>query len=133
MSSDILIVDDDQDNREMLSRLVRRTGCEVRTAVNGRDALESIDRSTPDLIVLDLMMPEVDGFEVVAQLQQRGLAKQIPIMVLTSKDLTEDDRRRLNGHVRSISTKAATSRDELLQKINAYLSICTSVPEEVAT
>ena len=88
----ILIVDDDENNRHMLASLVAKTGCVVKEARDGREALASIADRIPELILLDLMMPVMDGFEVVAELNRQGLTGRIPIVVLTAKDLTQDDR-----------------------------------------
>ncbi len=118
----ILIVDDDPGNREMLARLVTKTGYDVVEASNGREAMSCIAERKPVLILLDLMMPVMDGFEVVAELNRQGLAGQIPIVVVTAKDLTHDDRARLEGHVQKIRNKVGISRDELLQEIKTYLA-----------
>lgn len=120
----ILIVDDDPSNREMLAKLVKKTGCDVREACNGQEALDCIADHKPDLVLLDLMMPVMDGFEVVAELNRQGLTSQIPIVVVTAKDLTHADRARLEGQVRHIRNKVGISRDELLREINTYLTHC---------
>jgi PAS domain S-box-containing protein len=123
----VLIVEDDLNNRKMLAKLVKKTGCDVREASNGREALAFIADRKPDLILLDLMMPVMDGFDVVAELNRQGLTGQIPIVVLTAKDLTQDDRARLEGQVRQIRNKVGISRDELLHEIKAYLTHCVQV------
>ncbi len=118
----ILIVDDDLNNRRMLESLVKKTGYEVREAGNGREALASIAECAPDLILLDLMMPVMDGFEVVAELKRRGLTQQVPVVVLTAKDLTKAERAQLEAQVRQIHNKVGISRDELLKEIKSYLT-----------
>jgi PAS domain S-box-containing protein len=120
----VLVVDDDPSNREMMAKLVKKTGCDVREASNGQEALDCIVDRKPDLVLLDLMMPVMDGFEVVAELNRQGLTGQIPIVVITAKDLTHDDRARLEGQVRHIRNKAGISRDDLLQEIKSYLTHC---------
>ena len=117
----ILIVDDDENNRTMLVSLAEKTGCQVRQATNGREALDAIAKRIPDVILLDLMMPVMDGFEVIAELNRQGLTSRISIVVLTAKDLTREDNRRLEGQVDQIRNKLGISRDELLREIYACL------------
>ncbi len=76
----------------------------------------------PELIVLDLMMPEMDGFEFVAALKQNAAQNHIPVVVLTARDLTEEDRRRLNGRVQRIIAKGVLRSDELLDEIRRALA-----------
>ena len=93
----------------------------MRQATNGREALDAIAERIPDVILLDLMMPVMDGFEVIAELNRQGLTSQISIVVLTAKDLTREDNRRLEGQVDQIRNKVGISRDELLREIYACL------------
>ena len=76
----------------------------------------------PDVIVLDLMMPEMDGFEFLAELRGRPEGRDIPVIVLTAKDLTDDDRRRLNGGVERIVIKRGFERGELLRELGQTLA-----------
>lgn len=122
-TSEILIVDDDANNRQMLASLAAKTGCPIREAKNGREAMECIAERLPGLILLDLMMPEMDGFEFVTELHRRGLSGKIPVIVLTAKDLTQDDRSRLQGRVNNIRNKTGLSRDVLFQEIKDYLEL----------
>lgn len=122
-SSEILIVDDDANNRRMLASLAARTGCPIREATNGREALECVERRLPGLILLDLMMPEMNGFDFVSELSHRGLSGKIPVIVLTAKDLTQNDRTRLHGHVKNIRNKTGLSRDVLFSEIKDYLEL----------
>ena len=84
----LLIVDDEDNLRSMLSAALRHNGFEITTATNGREALEMVAESAPDLIVLDVMMPEVDGFEVCRRL--RADNNNTPVLFLTARDGTED-------------------------------------------
>jgi PAS domain S-box-containing protein len=124
----VLIVDDDKDSRDLLVKLVEKTPCDIQTAENGRLAMEYIARRKPDLIFLDLMMPEMDGFEVVAELGRQGLTKTIPIIVLTAKELSREDIDRLQGSVTNIRTKSGLSRDDLFREISGLLERCSSNP-----
>ena len=88
-------------------------------AGNGRVALDSLAAKPAEIILLDLMMPEMDGFEFLDELRRRPEWRRIPVVVITSKDLTEEDRRRLNGGVARIIQKGTLSFDELLGTIRS--------------
>ncbi len=117
----VLVVEDDPASREMLVRLLENASCQVQIANNGIEALQQLSKHVPDLILLDLMMPEMDGFEVVAAMQNNERWRAIPVVVITAKDLTEEDRARLNGHVARIFRKGTIARDELLLELGALL------------
>jgi CheY-like chemotaxis protein len=89
----------------------------VDEAEHGRAALERLAVATPGIILLDLMMPEMDGFEFLQALRQREAWRGIPVIVLTAKDLTAEDRQRLNGLVARIVQKGGASRDDLLHQV----------------
>jgi CheY-like chemotaxis protein len=105
----------------LLRRMLYQEGWTVSEAKNGRVALERIAEHRPVLILLDLMMPEMDGFEFVAELRQHEEWHTIPIVILTAKDLTPEDRLRLNGSVERILQKGAYRREELLQEVRALV------------
>jgi CheY-like chemotaxis protein len=88
-------------------------------AKDGREALTVVRRSRPDLIFLDLMMPEMDGFQFVEELRANPDWRSIPVVVVTAKELTQEDRDRLSGNVRSILQKGALSNEELAREIRA--------------
>jgi adenylate cyclase len=114
----ILVVDDNEDNRYTLTRRLRRQGYEnVAVATNGREALNLIGRRPFDLILLDIMMPEMDGFEFLAELRKDRALHDIPVIVLTAAELSEDSHRRLNGGVERVLQKAALNREELLAEL----------------
>ena len=93
-------------------------------AENGRAALQRLAERTPTLIILDLMMPEMDGFDFILELRKTPAWRSIPVVVLTAKDVTEDDRRRLNGSVAKILRKAAYRREELLLEVREQVKAC---------
>ena len=93
----------------------------MREAENGRVALRARARRVPDLILLDLMMPEMDGFEFIAELRKSESWRKIPVVVLTAKDITDEDQRRLNGHVRGVLHKGSFSREELSLELRRAL------------
>lgn len=115
--SAVLIVEDDRVTRELVHRTLSKGGWEIWEAANGRSALNLISSQTPDLILLDLMMPEMDGFQFVAALRQNPAWQTIPVIVMTAKDLSRDERSQLNGDVAQVLQKGLYDRQELLQQI----------------
>jgi signal transduction histidine kinase/DNA-binding response OmpR family regulator len=113
----VLVVDDNEEVRAMLRRALEKEGWGVDEAENGRVALERIEAREPALILLDLMMPVMDGFEFVMEMRHRGAAAAIPIVVVTAKDLTDEDRERLNGDVAALVQKGGSNRDDFLAEI----------------
>ena len=120
----VLVVEDDPDTQEVLRRLLEKEGCQVIAAENGRVALERLAESQPRLILLDLMMPQMDGFQFIERVRQNENWRTIPIVVVTAKDLTKEDRLRLNGYVLEIIRKNACPRDELLAEVRALVKSC---------
>ncbi len=118
----VLVIEDDAAMRDMLRRTLEKDGWQVAEAENGRVGLERLNGHVPSLILLDLMMPEMDGFEFMDALRQRKDDQCIPVIVITAKDLTEEDRRRLNGGVERILQKGATSQSEVLELVRALLT-----------
>jgi CheY-like chemotaxis protein/nitrogen-specific signal transduction histidine kinase len=126
----VLVVEDDSMTRNMLRKLLKRQGWDVTEAENGRVALERVAGDKPGLSLLDLMMPEMDGFTFLSELRKRDEGRSIPIIVITAKDLSPEDRSRLNGYVEKILLKGSHSREELLGEVRKFLAIC--VPQIVA-
>ena len=117
-----LVIEDDAPMREMLRRTLEKEGWQVAEAQNGKVALEKMDSVSPVLVLLDLMMPEMDGFEFMDALRQRGKSRHVAVIVITAKDLTAEDRRRLNGGVERIIQKGATRQGEVLEMVRALLA-----------
>ena len=122
----ILVVEDDQLQREHMVQALNLAGWAVHEAGNGREALKSLDAERPAVILLDLIMPEMDGFEFLDELRKRPEGMSIPVIVVTAKDLDDDDRRRLTGSVAQVLHKGSLSKDELLARILA--DVCSHVP-----
>jgi PAS domain S-box-containing protein len=118
----VLVVEDDDDARSVLRRALEREGWGVVEAQNGRVALERLDRALPGLVLLDLMMPEMDGFEFLEAFRQREGCEVIPVVVITGKELSDDERGRLNGGVERIVQKGAYGRDELLAQVRELVA-----------
>jgi CheY-like chemotaxis protein len=108
-----LVVDDDPEARERLRGLLAEEGWTVRTAENGRAALGLVAEGMPDLVLLDLVMPEMDGFAFLRELRARPAGRAAPVVVLTAKDITADDRRRLDGRADRVLQKGSTSLRDL--------------------
>jgi signal transduction histidine kinase/DNA-binding response OmpR family regulator len=111
----VLVVDDEPLNVEALTHTVEGLGCTVITAYGGQEGIDLAIEKLPDFIILDLMMPRVTGFDVVRRLRDHPQTHDIPILILTAKDITEEDRRLLNTHVQAIIPKAV--RENLLREI----------------
>jgi CheY-like chemotaxis protein len=117
----ILLVDDDPDQRERARGWLQSQQWTVQEAANGREALRAIASRRPDLILLDLMMPEMDGFDLVATLQQDSGWRDIPVIVVTALDLTPGDRARLNSGIRSVLVKNTFGRRELVERVRRLI------------
>ena len=111
----ILIVDDDASQRDLLKRTLEKDGWETIRAHNGRAALEAVRARTPSIIILDLMMPEMDGFELINTLRKNPETREIPVVVLTAMDLSNADQMMLASNVTEVLRKGASSRDEVLK------------------
>ncbi len=118
----VLLVEDDAPTAETMRRLLEREDCRVVTAENGRIALERVERERPDLVLLDLLMPEMDGFEFMEALRRRGIEADFPVIVGTAADLSEDDIRRLNGGIERIIQKSKHGVEELFESLRPLLA-----------
>jgi PAS domain S-box-containing protein len=121
-AAQVLVVEDDDATREMLRRTLANDGWQVGEAENGRVALDRVAEQIPSLILLDLMMPEMDGFEFAAELRRHDAWREIPIVVITAADMTANDRARLSGQVERILPKGAYTRDELLNELRGLVA-----------
>jgi CheY-like chemotaxis protein len=128
-SGRLLLVEDDDDARLVLAQTMQREGWTVAQAGNGRIGLEMLAQSRPDAILLDLMMPEMDGFELLAHLQDQADWRDIPVIVITALDLSQEDQRRLNGRVAHVIHKSGSAPDQLLQEVVA--SVANLVRHEI--
>ena len=123
----VLIVDDDPAMRDLIGRLMQTEGWDVREASNGALALQCLAERPPTVIVLDLLMPQLDGFTFLMKLRSTRAWQAIPVVVVTAKDVTDEDRQRLNGLVSKILRKGAYQRNELLlavrDQVKAFLQL----------
>jgi PAS domain S-box-containing protein len=118
----VLVVDDDPKTRDMLRRTLQKAGCTVAEAANGSEAIEALERATPGLVLLDLMMPGMDGFEVLERLQGEETWREVPVIIVTAKDLSREDVERLNGRVVKVLQKGAYQRRDLVRDIQAMIA-----------
>jgi CheY-like chemotaxis protein len=114
----VLIVEDDAPTSELMGRALRQLDCTVTQAENGRVGLERLNEALPDAILLDLMMPEMDGFEFIAQVRAESRWRRIPVIVVTAKTLTAEDRARLSGQVQHLVHKGEHSGATVLAALD---------------
>jgi CheY-like chemotaxis protein len=107
---------------ELIAVRIKDLASTVLRAYGGREAIDAARRELPDLIVLDLMMPEVNGFDVVAALNEHPDTARIPILVVTAKRITAEDRAKLSGHVTTIMEKAEFDRDRFRVEVRRAMS-----------
>jgi signal transduction histidine kinase/DNA-binding response OmpR family regulator len=120
--SAILVVEDDATNRGALCRVLRREGLEVLEAVDGNVAMDMLVAKTPGLIILDLILPDLSGFDVLSEISKNDDWKHIPIIVITAKELTNEELKRLKKEVDCIFQKGDYSRNDLLNEIYALMA-----------
>ncbi|MFO7585923.1 MAG: PAS domain S-box protein [Anaerolineales bacterium] len=113
----VLVIDDEPNIREQLQRVLSKEGYAVDTAENGKVGLERLFEQRPDLILLDLMMPEMDGFEFVMVMRTQQDWGKIPVVVLTARDVSAEERAILNGNVQKVMQKSAYEMDVLLKEL----------------
>jgi CheY-like chemotaxis protein len=101
----------------MLCRMLEKVGLRVHEAANGELALAKLADVRPGIVLLDLMMPVMDGFEFLAVMRQDDAMADIPVVIITAKDLTEDEHRLLNGSAEAVIQKNSMDQQALLQKI----------------
>ncbi len=118
----VMLVEDDVIIREIMANMLTSEGWRVFKAENGKVALEHLADKKPSLILLDLVMPEMDGFEFLAHLQNHEQWNSIPIVVLTAKNLTVEEYGRLNNHVQTIFHKESYAQDDLILHIHKLIS-----------
>ena len=118
----IAIVEDTLEARRLIRRILQSQGnFTILEAEDGRAGLDLIQRELPDLVVLDLMMPEMDGFSVIEALRAKQETATIPIIVATAKELTPDEKNRLSGHIQALLQKGDFLNDEFLDEVRSLL------------
>lgn len=118
----IVVVDDSPEARRLIRRILQSQGdFEIFEAINGVEAIELINKERPDLVILDLMMPEVDGFAVLDVLRGKPETANIPVIVATAKELTVDEKSRLQGQIQSLMQKGDFLNDEFLEEVRSLI------------
>jgi len=118
----VAIIDDDVNATRLLKRILQARGKYILyEAANGREGLELLRREHPDMVLLDLMMPELDGFGLLEIMKQDDSLKGIPVIVVSAKELTPNERKRLAGQVQSLLQKGTFTDQDLLSDIQAVL------------
>jgi threonine synthase len=118
----VLVVDDREDARRLIRRILQAQGnYTISEAENGQLAIDVARRELPDLVILDLMMPEVDGFDVLDALKADPNTAPIPVIVVTAKELTPDEKRRVDGQISIIMQKGEFMSDELLEEVKVLI------------
>lgn len=120
--SRVVVVDDTSEARRLIRRILQSQGdFEIFEATSGREAIELIPRQHPDLVILDLMMPEVDGFAVLDALRSKPETANIPVIVATAKELTVHEKSRLQGQIQSLMLKGDFLNDEFLEEVRSLI------------
>lgn len=117
----VLVVDDDPAAIDLVVSNLARTECQVLRAQDGKQAIDLALDQRPDLIILDLMMPGLSGFEVVDRIRNQPTMAAVPILVMTSKSITQEERERLNGRVLQVMGKQSLARDHFLAEVDRAL------------
>jgi threonine synthase len=118
----IALVDDSPDARRLIRRILQSQGnFTIHEAENGTEALKLVERENPDLIILDLMMPEMDGFAVLDALKARPETADIPVIVSTAKELTPEEKNKLKGQIQALMQKGDFLSDEFLEEVRTLI------------
>ena len=118
---DVLIVDDDRATRDVLRRALVKEGWMVREAANGAEGLDQLTKAKPAVMLLDLIMPEMDGFEVMRKMRLNPVWRDIHVVIVTSKDLSRDELEWLRGHAMDVFQKGAYGRAELITAVRGMI------------
>jgi CheY-like chemotaxis protein len=117
MPTSVLVIDDDARNTRLVKAMLKPYNVNVVVADGGAAGIKLAVKSKPDLIILDLMMPDVDGFQVVSALRDDVATSQIPILIYTAKNITRDDRERLKDSIQAIIPKGELSKEQFLELV----------------
>jgi threonine synthase len=118
----VAVVDDSHEARRLIRRILQSQGdFEIFEATNGREAIELVNKEHPDIVILDLMMPEVDGFAVLDALRSKPETANIPVIVATAKELTVNEKSRLQGQIQSLMQKGDFLNDEFLDEVRSLI------------
>jgi CheY-like chemotaxis protein len=119
----VMVVDDDKTSLELIEVILESEGYQVVKTVDGKEAVKMATIEEPDLIILDLIMPDISGFSVAYRLKQRDETRNTPIIVLTSMDIDDEAREKMHGFVSGIMNKAKFTKKDLLSEINTIQKV----------
>jgi signal transduction histidine kinase/DNA-binding response OmpR family regulator/putative methionine-R-sulfoxide reductase with GAF domain len=119
--NEALVVEDDLVEQRVLNMALQEAGLHVTSFTSGIEALAWLDDHTPDVITLDLMMPGMDGFQVLEEIKQRPHLRHVPVLIITAKDILPEERARLNHRIAAIIQKGPAQRDAVLQEVREQL------------
>lgn len=123
MDKTVFLIEDDRFLREMLSQKLVEHGINVESAVDGKSALEMIKTVKPDLILSDLLLPDYDGFEILATIQKNSSFKGVPVLVLSNLDRMEDIKRAKELGAKDFMVKSNFTSNEIVLKVKEFLGI----------
>lgn len=123
MDKTVFLIEDDRFLREMLSQKLSEQKIKVEAAVDGKTALEMIKTVKPDLILSDLLLPDVDGFEVLAAIQKNTAFANVPVLVLSNLDKMEDIQKAKDLGAKDFMVKSNFTSNEIVAKVKEYLKI----------
>jgi CheY-like chemotaxis protein len=126
----VLVVDDEPDAVELVASMIEPAGFEIIRAYGGEEGISKSSSEHPDVLILDLMMPDVSGFDVVSRLKMDPETRNIPIIVCTSRDPTSEDIIRLRSDVISVMRKGEFAREELVREIKRVANLVRGVEED---
>ncbi len=118
---DLLLVEDDEPTRALVRRTLQKDGWQVTEAVNGAEGLAKLDDATPDLVVLDLMMPKMDGFEFLQRMREDARFEDVPVVVVTAKELSKQEETALRQGVSEILAKGGSQQSDLLEDVRTQV------------
>ena len=119
-----MVVDDSEIDRNEISRILEEGDIDTIKIESGKECLSQLEKTLPDVLILDLIMPEIDGFEVLEKIRCNPKTQTLPVIIVTAKDLTNEDKKKLNGNVASILTKSEMTSNKLFEAIkNALLEL----------
>lgn len=122
LPSSVMVVDDSEIDRNQTSQIIMSEGMKVTTAEDGKRCLALLEESMPDVLVLDLVMPGLNGFDVLDRIRSKPETNKLPVIIVTAKDLSYEEKQRLNDHVSSVLLKSETSAAQLIEKIKKNLT-----------
>ena len=118
----VLVAEDDDSSREFVCRMLKNRGYQVFEASNGQDVIDFLQKDQPDMILLDLVMPKLDGFEVIEHIQSNPDWANIPVVIFTGMDLSKDDFSRLGPFKNDVLPKGQTTTDNLFWKVFSMIA-----------